>query len=97
MAMESPKAENNDFNISTDENTKIIDLAQRIWVKINGNKPFNVVHDEPFQYDIQHRQPNTNKAREVLGFNAEYTLDSSLDEVIDYIKKTMLKNENTAT
>ena len=89
MAMENAKAENDDFNISTDENTKIIDLARKIWEKINRDKPFNVVHDEPFQYDIQHRQPNTSKAKEVLGFKTEYDLDQSLDEVIDYIKRTI--------
>lgn len=95
MAMENPKAENNDFNISTEENTKIIDLARLIWTKINGDKPFNVVHDDPFQYDIQHRQPDVSKAKEILGFQAEYNLDKSLDEVIDYIRKTMLKDEDT--
>lgn len=87
MAMESPKAENNDFNISTNENIKIIDLARLIWNKINGDKLFSVVHDEPFQYDIQHRLPDTKKAKEVLGFEAEYTLNESLDEVINYVKK----------
>jgi len=90
MAMESSKAENDDFNISTDENIKIIDLAKKIWVKINGNKPFSVVHDPPFQYDIQHRQPNIGKAKEVLGFEAQYKIDESLDEVIDYIRKTIV-------
>ena len=88
MAIENPKAQNEDFNISTDENIRIIDLAKKIWVKINGDQPFNVVHDEPFRYDIPHRKPNTTKAKTILGFEADYTLDKSLDEVIDYIRKT---------
>lgn len=89
MAMENSKAENNDFNISTDENIRIIDLAKLIWTKINGDKPFNVVHDTPFQYDIQHRLPDISKAKELLGFESEYTLDRSLDEVIHYIRNNI--------
>lgn len=87
LAMESEKAANEDFNISTNENIRIIDLAEMIWNKINGNnKLFRVIHDTPFQYDIQHRFPDNSKAKRLLEFEARYTLEESLDEVIRYIK-----------
>jgi nucleoside-diphosphate-sugar epimerase len=90
MAMESEKAENNDFNISTNETTRIIDLAKIIWKKINRDRPFNYVSDPPFRHDIQYRMPDTKKAKEILGFTAQYSLDETLDEVIAYIRKTKM-------
>ena len=46
-----------------------------------------IVHDEPFEYDVQKRVPATDKARRVLGFEATTTLDVMLDEVIPWIRR----------
>ena len=43
------------------------------------------VHDDPFEYDVQQRVPDTEKAKGVLGFEATTTLDQMLDEVIPWI------------
>lgn len=83
----SPKAKNEDFNLSTNEQTSVLELAKTIWKKINKNKPFAYVSDEAFEHDVQKRVPDTNKAKEVLGFEATTTLDQMLDEVIPWIKK----------
>lgn len=83
----SPKAVNEDFNLSTDEQTTVLDLAKVIWKKINKDKPFKYVSDKAFEYDVQKRVPDTNKAKKVLGFEATTTLDQMLDEVIPWIKK----------
>ena len=40
IAMESEKAINEDFNISTDISTSVLELAEIIWNKINPSKPF---------------------------------------------------------
>ena len=87
MAMESPAAINEDFNLSTAERTTVADLAALIWRKINGpDRPFTLVHDEPFAHDVQLRTPDVSKARRVLGFEATTTLDEMLDEVIPWIR-----------
>ena len=52
-AVFSPKAVNNDFNISTAEVTTVLQLAKLIWKKINGNKPFHFFSDKPFIHDVQ--------------------------------------------
>ncbi len=85
LAMESPDAVNDDFNLSTAESTTVLELAQAIWAKINGDKPFDYVSDDPFTYDVQKRVPDVSKAERVLGFRAETTLDQMLDEVIPWI------------
>ena len=87
LAMESPKAVNDDFNLSTAASTTVLELAELIWRKIHGpDKPFRYVSDPPFEHDVQLRVPDVRKAREVLGFEATTTLDAMLDEVIPWIR-----------
>ncbi|MEO5357812.1 MAG: NAD(P)-dependent oxidoreductase [Nitrospirae bacterium YQR-1] len=85
ICIESEKSINDDFNISTAESTTVIELAEMIWNKINAGIPFKYISDEPFQYDVQKRVPNVEKAKRILGFEAATTLSESLDEVIPWI------------
>lgn len=85
-AIFSSKAMNEDFNISTDKSTLVLELAKLIWKKINPQKPFRYVCDKPFTYDVQKRIPNVTKAKKLLGFEAKTSLDKVLDEVIEWIK-----------
>ncbi|MEA2621176.1 MAG: UDP-glucose 4-epimerase [Chloroflexota bacterium] len=85
-AMESSAAVNDDFNLSTAQSTTVLELAETIWRKIRGDRPFRVVHDTPFAHDVQRRVPDVRKARDVLGFEATTTLSEMLDEVIPWIE-----------
>ena len=87
MIIESKEAINNDFNISTPVETSVLELAKEVWKQINGSEPFNYVCDEPFEYDVQKRIPDVSKAKEILGFKTEVTLEESVKEVINYMKK----------
>ncbi|HPI82339.1 MAG TPA: NAD(P)-dependent oxidoreductase [Candidatus Paceibacterota bacterium] len=87
MVIENPDAINNDFNISTPVETTVLELAKEVWRQINGDKPFNYVCDKPFEYDVQKRIPDVTKAKEILGFEAEVSLEESVREVINYMKK----------
>ncbi len=90
MAMEHPAALNEDFNLSTDQSTTVLELAELIWKKLKGDQvPFRYVCDQPFEHDVQRRVPSTEKARRVLGFEATTTLDQMLDEVIPWIKEAI--------
>jgi UDP-glucose 4-epimerase len=87
MAMESPKAVNDDFNLSTARSTTVLELAECIWSKIHGpDRPFAHVSDPPFEHDVQLRVPDTRKATAVLGFEATTSLEAMLDEVIPWIR-----------
>jgi len=86
--IESERALNQDFNISTAASTTVEELAATIWRQVHGaERPFRLVHDEPFEHDVQRRVPDVSKAREVLGFEATTTLDQMLDEVIPWIRE----------
>jgi len=86
MVMESEKAVNEDFNISTPQSTSVLELAKIVWDIINPNEEFKIIHDEPFEYDVQKRIPDVTKAKEILGFETEISLKESVNEVINYLK-----------
>lgn len=86
LAMESDAAINEDFNLSTATSTTVRELAELIWRRINGDRPLRLVHDEPFEHDVQRRVPDVQKAKRVLGFEATTTLEEMLDEVIPWIR-----------
>jgi UDP-glucose 4-epimerase len=86
LCIEHPNALNEDFNLSTPQSTTVLELAERIWEKIHGSsRPFNYTTDGAFRYDVQCRIPDVSKAKELLGFEAETSLDDILDEVIPWI------------
>jgi UDP-glucose 4-epimerase len=87
LAMESPAALNEDFNLSTAKSTTVRELAEAIWRRIHGKaKPLRLVSDPPYEHDVQRRIPDVDKAKRVLGFEASTTLDEMLDEVIPWIR-----------
>jgi UDP-glucose 4-epimerase len=85
LALESDRTINNDVNISTAQSTTVLELAQLIWKKINGDRPFRYVSDAAYPYDVQVRMPDVRKAHELLGFEATTSLGEVLDEVIPWI------------
>ena len=87
LCIESEKAINEDFNLSTSASTTVLELAALIWKKINGDNLFRYVSDPPFKYDVQRRVPDVNKAKKILGFETKTSLSDALDEIIPWIKK----------
>ncbi len=89
-AMEHPDARNDDFNLSTDVSTTVLELAEVIWRKVKGpDEPLRWVSDDPYLYDVQRRVPSTEKSAKVLGFEATTRLDEMLDEVIPWIEAAL--------
>jgi UDP-glucose 4-epimerase len=88
-AMEHPDSANDDFNLSTPVSTTVLELAQLIWHKINGDKPFRYVCDDPYEHDVARRVPSTEKAKRVLAFEATTGLSEMLDEVIPWITQAV--------
>ena len=88
LAVESPNALNEDFNLSTAQSTTVRELAGLIWSKVHGpDRPLEIVSDPPYEHDVQMRVPDVAKARELLGFEALTTIDEVLDEVIPWVRE----------
>jgi UDP-glucose 4-epimerase len=88
-ALEHPAAVNEDFNLSTAQSTTVLELAEKIWRRINPDKEFRWVSDDPFEYDVQKRVPDVTKAKDLLGFEATTSLDEMLDVVVPWVVDTI--------
>ncbi len=86
LAMESKKAINEDFNIGSEKEIRMIDLAKLLWEKCNVNKSFKVKYVQGFKYDIKRRVPSSKKARAILGWKPQKELENELPEIITWIK-----------
>lgn len=82
----SDKAENEDFNISYPYEISIIDLAKKLWDLCGQKAPFRVKLVSGFKYDIQRRVPSTDKAKNLLGWQAKINLEQGLIEVVNWLK-----------
>ncbi len=51
-----------------------------------ASKPFKYVLGSGFEYDVKKRVPEIDKAKKILGFNADNELSTMLEEVIPWIK-----------
>jgi UDP-glucose 4-epimerase len=91
--LENQKTINESFNISTGKGHSVKELAEIIWKKIKPGEPLKLIHDEPFPYDVQKRVPSVEKARNILNFSADTTLDKSLNEVIPWIREMISKGK----
>jgi nucleoside-diphosphate-sugar epimerase len=87
LCIEKPEAVNQDFNLSTDVSTTVLDLARTIWEKLRPGEPFRYVCDPAYPYDVQKRVPDTEKARRLLGFRATTPLGEVLDTVIPWVRQ----------
>lgn len=87
LCIEHPAATNQDFNLSTEQSTTVIELARLIWAKLRPTEEFKYVSDPAYAYDVQKRIPDVRKARQVLGFEARTSLDEMLDIVIPWVEQ----------
>lgn len=87
LCVETPGTECQDFNISTERSTTVLELAELIWKKLKPNVPFRYEAEKPFEYDVQKRVPDCRKAKQALGFEAQTELSAILDEVIPWVKE----------
>jgi len=87
LCMENSQALNTDFNLATAESTTVLELATSIWQKVHGlDRPVRIVHDPPFEDDVEMRWPDVSKARELLGFEAPTRLDAVLNSVLAWLR-----------
>lgn len=90
LAMESQKGENEDFNIGSEEEMRMIDLAKLLWRQCKTKKSFKVKYVTGFKYDIKKRVPSSQKARKILGWKPEKKLEQELPVIIEWIKRISL-------
>ncbi|OGD83504.1 hypothetical protein A2165_02675 [Candidatus Curtissbacteria bacterium RBG_13_40_7] len=77
---------NQDFNVGSDKEVKMIDLAEKIWDLMEVKKPFKVKLVKGFQYDIRKRVPDIKKVAKMINWEPKVKFDEGLKEVISWLK-----------
>ena len=83
----SAKAKNEDFNVGTDEEIKMVSLAKKIWQLMSPKKPFKVKLVTGFKFDIKRRVPDVSKTKKMLNWKPKVKFNEGLLEVIEWLKK----------
>ena len=86
-AMGHPAAENEDFNISAGDELTVAEIARIIW-EACGEPPeeFELEHLPTFQVDVQRRWPSVEKARELLGSEAQIDVRDGIADTVAWLR-----------
>lgn len=83
----SPKGSNEDFNIGTTSEIKMIDLAPKIWQLMDVKKSFKVEFVPGFKFDIKRRVPDVAKMKKMINWQAKVKFEEGLKEVITWLQE----------
>lgn len=87
---EEPKAVGEVFNIGSQEEIGIAQLAREI-IKITKSRskieyiPYEKAYEEGFE-DMQRRVPDITKIKKLIGFEPSYTLTEIIQDIVTYLK-----------
>jgi UDP-glucose 4-epimerase len=84
-AMSSPAGLNDDFNISASRELSVAEIARIVW-EACGNDPaeFELEHLPAFEVDVQRRWPSVEKARELLGWEAQIGVERGIAGTVEW-------------
>ncbi|HEC23611.1 MAG TPA: NAD-dependent epimerase/dehydratase family protein [Chloroflexi bacterium] len=78
------------FNVGTQEEISILDLAHRVRERVGSDSeivlvPYHEAYETGFE-DMRRRVPDISKIRRVIGWEPQKNLDETLDEIIAYFR-----------
>ena len=87
---ENPEAFGKVFNLGGDEEVSIRDLAERVVELADSESqleyvPYDAAYEEGFE-DMERRVPNTNRAKQLVGFESSVNLDEIIRSVIEDLR-----------
>jgi len=94
MAMENPRALNEDFNLGPPLTTRlghkseisILALAKKLWQICGRTEPFEVKMKKQYAVDVRQRAVDIKKATDLLGWEPTVDLDSGLTEYVSWYR-----------
>ena len=77
-----------DFNVSASEELSVREIAGIVW-EACGNDPadLELEHLQSFEVDVQRRWPSTDKAREVLGWEARIGVRDGIADTVEWFRR----------
>ncbi len=87
-AMGSPAALNEDFNISAERELTVAEIARIVW-ETCGEDPdrFELKHLPTFAVDVQRRWPSVQKARDLLGWEAQISVEDGIASTARWLRE----------
>ncbi|MGH2854653.1 MAG: NAD-dependent epimerase/dehydratase family protein [Solirubrobacteraceae bacterium] len=87
-AMSSPAGLNEDFNISASRELTVAEIARIVWAAC-GEDPeaFALEHLPSFTVDVQRRWPSVEKARTLLGWEAQIGVEEGIAATVRWLRE----------
>jgi UDP-glucose 4-epimerase len=87
-AMAHPAGENEDFNVSASDERTVAEIARIIW-EACGEDPdlFELEHLPSFEVDVQRRWPSVEKAKRLLGWEAQVDLRDGIAGTVEWLRE----------
>jgi UDP-glucose 4-epimerase len=87
-AMSSPAGLNEDFNISAARELSVAEIARIVW-ETCGEDPdaFELEHLPTFTVDVQRRWPSVEKARRLLGWEAQIEVEDGIAATVRWLRE----------
>lgn len=89
LAATKEAALNHDFNIGSSEEIAITELAKKMWKRSKRTDKLRVDRKLSFACDVFRRVPDSTRAIEQLGWKQKYSLDESLNDYLEWYRKTI--------
>jgi nucleoside-diphosphate-sugar epimerase len=84
-ALTSDAALGEDFNVSATEELTVKEITQIVWEACgNDRADLEFEHLPSFEVDVQRRWPSTDKAREVLGWEARIGVAAGIADTVEW-------------
>lgn len=79
------------YNVGSPVPVQVIDLAELVISRTGSTSgvryvPFEIAYEEGFE-DLEHRVPDTTAVREVIGWEADRTIEDAVQDVIAYLSE----------
>ena len=99
--MEDPRAVGRVFNVGSDEEVTIEDVARRVAKRVGDAVPIRKIpYKEAFAEgfeDTLRRRPDLTRLRELIGYKTTRNLDQIIDELFDYYRSSTKIRHRTET
>jgi nucleoside-diphosphate-sugar epimerase len=89
-SMSSPAGLHEDFNISASQEQTVAEIAELIW-RLTGRDPADLAleHLPSFEVDVVRRWPSVEKARRLLGWEAQISPEQGIAATIEWLREAL--------
>ena len=86
-AMASPAGLCEDFNISASRELTVAEIARIVWAACgNDAEAFELAHLPSFEVDVQRRWPSVEKAKQLLGWEAQIGIERGIAQTVEWLR-----------